>query len=134
MDKCCQNCGHFRDGKCYCQEEINFDESNIRFDIGDSMWDMVEEGEIDSLIDESQDFTNEFNFDCLENYKLTKKQREELKKELVEIMEEKLDDFKSDFSSLFKHKKKEVEIELEEPVNVFKVNNPKEFYCSRYWR
>lgn len=133
MNKCCMNCGHYRDGKCYCQEEINFDESNIRFDIGDSMWDMVEEGEIDSIIDESQDFTNEYNFDCLENYKLTKKQREELKKELVEIMEEKLDDFKSDFSSLFKHKKKEVEIELEEPVNVFKVNNPKEFYCSRYW-
>lgn len=134
MDKCCWNCGHFRDGKCYCQEEISFDESSIKFDIGDSMWDMVEEGEIDSLIDESQDFTNEFNFDCLENYKLTKKQREELKKELIEIMEEKLDDFKSDFSSLFKYKKKEVEIELEEPVNVFKVNNPKEFYCSRYWR
>ena len=133
MNKCCMNCGHYRDGKCYCQEEINFDESNIRFDIGDSMWDMVEEGEIDSIIDESQDFTNEYNFDCLENYKLTKKQREELKIELVEIMEEKLDDFKSDFSSLFKHKKKEVEIELEEPVNVFKVNNPKEFYCSRYW-
>lgn len=133
MDKCCLNCGHFRDGKCYCQEEINFDESNVKIDVSDYLFDMVEEGEIDEMIDEAESFTNE-NFDCLENYKLTKKQKEELKKELVEIMEEKLDDFKSDFSRLLKYKNKEANIELENPVNIFKVNNPKEFYCSRYWR
>ena len=66
---------------------------------------------------------------------MTKKQREELKKELIEIMEEKLYDFKSDFSSNFisKYNSFDVELNLKEPVNVFKVNNPKEFYCSRYW-
>ena len=136
MNKCCMNCGHFRDGKCYCQEEINFDESSTSMNIGDYIYDMVEEGEIDSLIDEAEDFTNEYNLDCLENYKLTKKQREEIKKEIIEIMEEKLNDFKSDFSGLFinRFQNLSVEINLEEPVNVFKVNNPKEFYCSRYWR
>lgn len=134
MDKCCLNCGHYRDGKCYCQEEINFDESNVRIDVSDYLFDMVEEGEIDEMIDEAESFTDGYNFDCLENYKLTKKQKEELKKELFEIMEEKLDDFKSDFSRLLKYKKKEANIELEEPLNIFKVNNPKEFYCSRYWR
>jgi len=134
MDKCCLNCGHYRDGKCYCQEEINFDESNVKLDIGDYLWDMVEEGEIDEIIDEAEGFTNDYNFDCLENYKLTKKQKEELKKELVEIMEEKLEDFKYDFSKLLKYKSKEVNIELEEPLNIFKVNNPRYFYCSKYWR
>ena len=134
MDKCCQNCGHYRDGKCYCQEEINFDESNVRIDVSDYLFDMVEEGEIDEMISEAESFTNEYNFDCLKNYKLTKKQREELKKELVEVMEDKLDDFKSDFSRLLKYKNKEANIELENPVNIFKVNNSIEFYCSRYWR
>ena len=55
MNKCCMNCGHYRDGKCYCQEEISFEEGSIgSIDIGDYMYDIVEEGEIDSLIDESQ--------------------------------------------------------------------------------
>ncbi|MBO7043562.1 hypothetical protein J6W34_03335 [bacterium] len=136
MDKCCWNCGHFRDGKCYCQEEINFDESSTSMNIGDYIYDMVEEGKIDSIIDEAEDFTNDYNLDCLENHKLTKKQKEEIKKEIIEIMEEKLDDFKSDFSGLFinRFQNLSVEINLEEPVNIFKVNNPKEFYCSRYWR
>lgn len=46
--KCYYYCGYFRDGKCYCQDEINFDETNIKFGLGDYLWDMVEEGNSDA--------------------------------------------------------------------------------------
>ena len=136
MDKCCWNCGHYRDGKCYCQEEINYDDIHTNTNIGDYIYDMVEEGEIDQLINESETFTKGYEIsDTLENFKLTKKQKKDLKDELIQIMEEKLDEFKNNFLYLFinKYKNKTIEIDIEKPVNVFKVNNPKEFYCSRYW-
>jgi len=137
MDKCCLNCGHYRNGKCYCCEEIDFDDIHTNTNIGDYVYDMVEEGEIDHLINESETFTKGYEIsDTLENFKLTKKQKEDLKDELIQIMEEKLDEFKNRFSSMFinKYRNKTIEIDIEEPLNIFKVNNPRYFYCSKYWR
>ena len=134
MKNCCFYCGHYRDGKCYCNNDFEPINGNNNMSPTKSLLvKFFEDGYADDIIRESlPDFeiSEEYLFDEM---KVSEKRKEILKKRIYEYYE---DDLKIDIINEISDKLYTALLNRvdDDKENIsIKIKNPFEFCCKNYY-